>query len=79
MDYVLALELAGYALGAFGAVLLFFEFFQTPSYIEYEPEFNDYNIDISPHEVRQYTWAGRVGAFVLSVAFALEFFAALLG
>lgn len=79
MDYVLLVELAGYAVGALGSVLVFFEFFQTPSYISYEPEFNDYNVDISPHEVEQYTWSGRIGAFLLSVAFALEFLAALLG
>lgn len=73
-----ALELAGYALGAVGAVLLFFEFFQLPSYVEYEPEFNDYTVDISPSEVTEHTLVGRVGAFLVAVAFALEFFAVFL-
>lgn len=79
VDYVLALELAGYAIGALGAVLVFFEFFQEPSYVEYEPEFNDYSIDISPMEITEHTWAGRIGAFMIAVSFALQFLAALLG
>jgi hypothetical protein len=73
-----ALELAGYALGSLGAILLFFEFFQMPSYVEYEPEFNDYTVDISPSDATEYTLSGRVGAFLLAVAFALEFFAVFL-
>lgn len=77
--YVLALELAGYALGALGASLVFFEFFQMPSYVEYNTEYNDYNIDISPKEATEHTWVGRVGAFLLAVAFALQFLVALLG
>lgn len=72
------LELAGYAVGALGAVLVFFEFFQQPSYVEYSSEYNDYSIDISPTEVVEHTWIGRVGAFLIAVAFALQFFATLL-
>lgn len=78
VDVPIILELAGYALGALGAVLVFFEFFQVPNYIEYDPDYNDYTLDISPMEVRQYTWIGRVGAFCLALAFALEFFATFL-
>jgi len=79
VDYVLALELAGYALGALGAALVFFEFFQIPSYVEYSEEYNDYSVDISPMEVTEHTWVGRVGAFLVAVSFALQFLAALLG
>ncbi|WP_458187158.1 hypothetical protein [Haladaptatus sp. NG-WS-4] len=73
-----ALELAGYALGTLGGVLVFFEFFQVPNYIEYDPDYNDYTIDISPMEVTEHTWVGRVGAFLVALAFALEFVAVLL-
>ncbi|WP_435153910.1 hypothetical protein [Haladaptatus sp. DFWS20] len=73
-----ALELAGHGLGALGAVLIFFEFFQLPDYIEYDPDYNDFTIDISPMEVREYTSIGRVGAFLLALGFALQFLATLL-
>ncbi len=73
-----ALELAGSALGALGAVLVFFEFFQLPNYIEYDPEYNDFTIDISPMEVTEHTWIGRVGAFLVAVGFAFQFLATLL-
>lgn len=74
------LELAGYAVGALGGVLIFFEFFQQPSYVEYDPEINTHTIDISPTDgVTEHTWSGRIGAFLIAVAFALEFFAALIG
>ncbi|MFC7166224.1 hypothetical protein [Halospeciosus flavus] len=76
---VTTLRLAGYALGALGAVLLFVEFFQQPSYISYEPEFESYNVDLSPQEVTEHTWIGRIGALLLALAFALEFFAVFLG
>lgn len=79
VEYVLALELAGYALGALGASLVFFEFFQMPSYVEYNPEYNDYSVDISPKDAIEHTWVGRVGAFLIAVSFALQFLAALLG
>ena len=78
VSLALALELAGYAVGSLGGVLVFFEFFQQPSYVEYSTEYNDYSIDISPSQVSEHTWLGRVGAFLVAVAFALEFLAALL-
>lgn len=78
VDLVLALELAGNAVGALGAALVFFEFFQLPSYVEYSEEYNDYSVDISPMEVTEHTWIGRIGAFLLIVAFTAQFVAALL-
>jgi hypothetical protein len=78
-EFVTTLRLAGYAIGALGGVLLFAEFFQQPSYVEYETEFDSYSLDISPTELRQYTWLGRVGALLVSLAFAVEFAATLLG
>ncbi len=79
VEYVTSLRLAGYAVGALGGVLLFAEFFQQPSYVEYEPEFDSYSLDISPTELGQYTWLGRSGALLVSLAFALEFVATMLG
>jgi hypothetical protein len=76
---VTSIQLAAYALGAFGAGLIFMEFFQQPNYVRYNKEFNDYTLEVSPSEVREYTWIGRVGAFLLAVAFALQFLAVLLG
>ena len=78
MDFVTTLRLAGYAVGAFGAALLFLEFFQIPSDVSYDDQVNLYTIEMSPNEVRQHTWIGRAGALALSVAFALLFFAAFL-
>lgn len=72
------LELAGYALGALGGALLFVELFQLPSYISYQESFNSYNLSISPQEAREYTWAGRIGALLVALAFALLFVSALL-
>lgn len=79
VEFVTTLRLAGYAVGALGGVLLFAELFQQPSYVEYEPEFDSYSVDISPTELRQYTWLGRAGALLVSVAFAMQFVATLLG
>ncbi len=73
------LRLGGFALGAVGSVLLFLEFFQMPSYVTYDRDFNNYNVDMSPNEVDEFTWVGRIGAFALAVAFAALFFATLLG
>ncbi len=70
--------LAGYAIGALGGVLVFIEFFQTPSYIRYQSEWDDWNVDIAPSEVDEYTRAGRIGAILIALAFALEFVATLL-
>lgn len=72
------LQLAGYAAGALGGVLLFLELFQLPNYVNYDPDYDDYNVDMAPAEVRQYTWAGRVGALLVALAFALQFVAVLL-
>jgi hypothetical protein len=76
IDVVIAL--AGYAIGAFGGVLVFIEFFQTPSYINYQSEWDDWNVDIAPSDVDEYSTAGRVGAILIALAFALEFVATLL-
>lgn len=78
VEIVTTLKLAGYAVGALGAVLIFLEFFQQPSYVTYNKEFNDYRIEMSPNEIREHTWIGRIGAFLIAVAFALEFFATFL-
>jgi len=72
------LRLAAGALGALGATLLFLEFFQVPSYIEYNPELSSYSLDLSPTEAAEYTWFGRTGALLLALAFALQFVAAFL-
>lgn len=77
VELVAALELAGYALGALGALLVFFEFFQMPSYLNYTPEHDDYTVDVAPMDVTEHTWVGRVGAFLVAVAFALQFLATL--
>jgi len=74
----LALTLAGDAIGALGGLLVFVEFFQFPSYLEYEPEFDSYNFDISPLEVTEHTWLGRIGGLCVAVGFALQFGAALI-
>lgn len=76
--YSVAVELAGYALGALGGVLLFVELFQLPSYIDYQEGYGSYNVSISPNDAREYTWAGRTGALMIALAFALEFLAVFL-
>jgi hypothetical protein len=73
------LRLGGYAVGALGGLLVFVEFFQTPNYVEFNEEFEDYSLNLSPSEVRQYTMAGRAGGFCLALAFALLFLATLVG
>lgn len=77
VDVAGALVLAGYALGAVGAGLLFIELFQLPSYLSYQPEFDDYTISVSPENPREYSIAGRLGALLLALAFALLFVAEL--
>ncbi|WP_188978293.1 hypothetical protein [Halocalculus aciditolerans] len=69
----LALTLAGDAVGVFGGLLVFVEFFQLPSYLSYEPEFDSYNFDISPLDVTEHTWIGRIGALCIALGFALRF------
>lgn len=78
VDVAGTLQLAGYALGALGAGLLFIELFQLPSYLEYRQEFTDYKLAMMPDDPSEYTWAGRTGALLLALAFALLFLAALL-
>ena len=71
-------SLAGYALGALGGVLVFAEFFMLPSYITYEESYGSYNVSMSPQDAREYTWAGRIGALLVALAFALQFVASFL-
>ena len=71
-------SLAGSALGALGGALVFVEFFQTPNYVSYEPEWDNWNMNISPTDVEEYSWAGRIGALLVALAFALEFVSKLL-
>jgi hypothetical protein len=71
------ISLVGYALGTLGGGLVFIELFQLPSYVSYDESFGSYNIKISPKDARQYTWAGRVGALLIALAFALQFVSAL--
>lgn len=73
-----ALRLAAGALGTFGGVLLFVEFFQVPDYIEYNTSIGSYSFNLSPDDVKEYTWFGRAGALLVALAFALQFLAAFL-
>ncbi|MFB6082052.1 MAG: hypothetical protein ABEJ67_04440 [Halanaeroarchaeum sp.] len=79
MALAATLRLVAAAIGVFGAVLLFVEFFQVPSYVNYDTDFESYSIEISPNEAAEYTWFGRIGALALAVAFALQFVAGFLG
>ena len=72
------LSLVASAMGALGGTLVFVEFFQTPSYVSYEPEWDNWNMTISPTDVEEYSWAGRIGALLVALAFALQFVATLL-
>lgn len=78
VETVTTLRLAGYALGAFGAILVFLEFFQQPSYLQYDAEIGSYSLNFSPENPREYTWIGRIGALAIALAFALQFFAVFL-
>ena len=73
------LRLVGAALGTLGAILLFVEFFQLPSYLRYDTDFESYSVQISPKEADEYTWFGRIGAFLLATAFGLQLAAGFLG
>lgn len=77
-DYVTTLRLAGYAVGALGAMLVFIEFFQTPSYVNYDENFDTYDLSVSANVMAEHTWFGRVGALLVAAAFALEFLAVFL-
>ena len=72
------LSLAGPALGAVGSLLVFVEFMQVPSYVEYRAEFDSYDIDVAPGELREHTWLGRAGGLMIAVGFAMLFLAELL-
>jgi hypothetical protein len=78
MQVVDYLQLAGYALGAFGGALVFIEFFQFPTYVEYDEEFQSYSVDISPQDVVEHTWVGRIGGLCVALGFTLLFVSALL-
>jgi hypothetical protein len=60
-------------------MLLFVEFFQVPSYVRFDPDFESYSVQISPDEAAEYTAFGRVGAVMIGVAFALQLTATFLG
>lgn len=78
-DVATTLRLVGAAVGTLGAVLLFLELFQLPTYITYDSNMGSYSIDFSPENPRQYTWIGRIGAILVALAFALQFLATFLG
>ena len=67
------LRLLGSALGAVGGLLVFVEFFQTPSYIGYNRDYDDYELDMAPQEVQEHSWIGRTGGLFLGVGCALLF------
>lgn len=73
------LRLAGPAIGAVGAALLFIEFFQLPSYFRYDTDFESYSVDISPEDAQEYTWLGRIGVLLIALAFIIQFLSAFLG
>ncbi|MFW5965310.1 MAG: hypothetical protein ACOCY6_03895 [Halodesulfurarchaeum sp.] len=73
------LQLVGSALGVFGATLLFVEFFQLPSYVRFDTDFESYSVEISPNDAQEYTMFGRAGAILIAVAFALQLLSAFLG
>jgi hypothetical protein len=73
------LSLAGSALGVIGAMLLFVEFFQLPSYVRFDTDFESYSVEISPNDAKEYTMFGRAGAVLIGVAFALQLMATFLG
>lgn len=77
--YLEWIELAALAIGTLGAVLLFLEFFQTPSYVSYQKSSDKYRLRMMNDTVEQYTILGRIGAFLIALAFALLFVVRLLG
>ncbi len=77
VDVTLLLSQVSYVLGALGGVLVFVEFFQTPSYLSYNAEWDNWSVEMSPLDAREYTWAGRVGALLIALAFTLQFVATL--
>ncbi|MFP4590066.1 MAG: hypothetical protein ACLFMX_06050 [Halobacteriales archaeon] len=77
-SYLSWIELAAYGLGTLGAVMLFVELFQDPSYVEYKPEEDRYRIHRTATTASEYTAFGRVGAFLLALAFGVLFVVQLL-
>jgi hypothetical protein len=73
------LRLLGSALGTLGGLLVFAEFFQLPSYLQFNAEFGEYRVDTTPGSVREHTWLGRAGGLCVAVGFALLFVATFLG
>lgn len=73
MVALLTLELLAYAFGTVGAALLFLEFFQTPQYVKYDPERDNYRLKIRAESMAEYTTLGRLGAFLLAASFAALF------
>ncbi|MFB6121589.1 MAG: hypothetical protein ABEJ68_10785 [Halobacteriaceae archaeon] len=78
VEFVTALRLAGHAIGAFGGLLVFLEFFQLPSYVEYDENFGTYDLSVTFNEVVEHTWLGRLGALCIALAFTLQFLAVFL-
>jgi len=78
VELVTGLRLAGHAVGAFGALLIFLEFFQLPSYIDYNEDFGTYDLTVTTGEIVEHTWLGRLGALCVALAFALQFLAVFL-
>ena len=78
VEFVTTLRLAGHAVGAFGALLIFLEFFQLPSYVKYDENFGTYDLSVTFSEVVEHTWLGRTGALCMALAFALQFLAVFL-
>jgi len=72
------IRLTGAALGAVGGALVALEFFQLPSYVSYEEEWDSYDVDIAPKEVTEHTNLGRVGGLLVSLGFTLLFLGELL-
>ncbi|MEZ3114546.1 hypothetical protein RYH80_01220 [Halobaculum sp. MBLA0147] len=71
-------RLVGAALGAVGGALVALEFFQQPSYVRYDPEYDSWDVDIAPAEVTEHTWLGRTGGLLVSAGFSLLFVGELL-
>ena len=79
MTLVESVGLVASAAGAAGALLVFVEFFQLPSYVEYDRGAGEYTVAFAAENVRTYTWIGRVGALLLALSFTLQFLVGLSG
>jgi hypothetical protein len=78
VDAVTGLRLAGHAIGAIGALLIFLEFFQMPSYVTYDENFGTYDVSVTMNDVVEHTWLGRIGALCVALAFTTQFLAVFL-